>query len=70
MVFPEGISYIRGKGFGTAKLGLIYEMNMTFENEKSSLVDCALTGWNQIMAELREWEKIKQSFSFALKEIP
>ena len=70
MVFPEGISYIRGKGFGTAKLGLIYEMNRTFENEKSSLVDCALTGWNQIMAELREWEKIKQSFSFALKEIP
>ncbi len=29
-------------------------------------VDYALTGWNQIIAELREWEKIKQAFSLSL----
>jgi hypothetical protein len=27
---------------------------------------CSLTGWNQIVAELREWEKIKQAFNLAL----
>jgi len=63
MVFPEGIPYKRNEGFGTARLGLIYELNRTFGNEKSPIVDYALTGWNQIIAELREWEKIKQAFS-------
>ncbi len=70
MVFPDGISYIRNSGFGTAKLGLIYELNSTCGLEKSLIVDYALTGWNQIISELREWEKIKQGFSLALEEIP
>jgi len=69
MVFPEGISYIRGKGFGTARLGLIYELNRTCGTQKSRLVVRMLNGWNQIMAELREWEKIKQGFGLALEEI-
>jgi len=38
MVFPEGISYTRGKGFGTARLGLIYQLNQTCGDDKSSLV--------------------------------
>ena len=38
MVFPEGISYTRGKGFGTARLGLIYELNQTCGADKSLLV--------------------------------
>lgn len=39
MVFPEGISYDKKSGFGTAKLGLIYQLNRDFKNDKSSLVD-------------------------------
>jgi site-specific DNA recombinase len=38
MVFPEGISYKRGEGFGTAQLGLIYELNQTCGDDKSLLV--------------------------------
>ena len=38
MVFPDGISYIRGKGFGTCRLGLIYEFNQTCRLDKSLLV--------------------------------
>jgi len=70
MVFPDGIPYIRGKGFGTCRLGLIYEFNQTCHLNKSLLVHFTLISWNQIMAELREWEKIKQGFSLDLKEIP
>jgi hypothetical protein len=65
MVFPEGISYTRNKGFGTPRLGLIYELNRTFGTNKSPLVDRTFNSWNQIMAELREWEKIKQDFRLA-----
>ena len=39
LVFPEGITYIKGKGFGTARLGLIFEMNRTFDIQKSEVVD-------------------------------
>lgn len=38
-IFPEGIPYKRNEGFGTAKLGLIYEVNEHFDGKKSSLVD-------------------------------
>lgn len=38
LVFPEGIPYIRGEGFGTAKLGLIYEQNRGFDPKLSLLV--------------------------------
>jgi len=63
MVFPEGISYIRGKGFGTAKLGLIYEINRTFDGQKSSLVELTLTHWNQIIIELKHWQEVRSCFS-------
>lgn len=36
LVFPEGIPYQRNKGFGTAKLGLIFNLNQQFENRKFS----------------------------------
>jgi len=42
MVFPNGISYTRNKGFGTAKLGLIYELNRTCGTKKSLLVHFTL----------------------------
>jgi hypothetical protein len=40
MVFPEGILYKRGEGFGTARLGLSYELNQTCGADKSLLVRC------------------------------
>ena len=59
MVFPDGIPYIRGKGFGTCRLGLIYEFNQTCRFNKSLLVHRVFIGWNQIIEELLEWEKLK-----------
>src|SRR5664280_1697513 len=63
MVFPEGISYTQNEGFGTTRLGLIYELNRTFGTRKSPLVDCSLIGWNQIVAELRQWRDLRESFA-------
>jgi len=65
MIFPEGISYTRNIGFTTTSLGLIYELNRTSGTQKSPLVDCSLTSWNQIMAELKQWQALKESFSLA-----
>ncbi|HEX7586527.1 MAG TPA: recombinase family protein, partial [Patescibacteria group bacterium] len=56
MVFPDGISYKRNEGFGTAKLGLIYELNQTCGDDKSLLVDLTFISWNQIITELRLWQ--------------
>ena len=39
LVFPEGITYDKKVGFGTAKLGLIYELNSQFSSQKTDLVD-------------------------------
>lgn len=39
LVFPEGIPYCREKGFGTAKLGYIYEQIKRFDGKKSQDVD-------------------------------
>jgi hypothetical protein len=41
LVFPEGISYTRNKGFGTAKLGLIYELI----RNSALLKHCSITDW-------------------------
>jgi len=38
LVFPDDLQYERGKGFGTAKLGCIYELNRVFNGQKSHLV--------------------------------
>ncbi len=38
LVFPEGVSYKKNVGFGTARLGLVYSINATFDGKKSSLV--------------------------------
>ena len=39
LVLPDGIPYERGKGFGTARLGLIFEAKRRLEDEKISIVD-------------------------------
>ena len=62
LVFPEGISYTRNKGFGTAKLGLIYELNRTCDGKKSGLVDLSFTGLNRIIREMIGWQKVREEF--------
>lgn len=39
LVFPYGIPYSRQTGFGTAKLGSIYEINRQCDGDLSTLVD-------------------------------
>jgi site-specific DNA recombinase len=41
LVLPEGILYDRKNGFGTMKLGLIYEINHRFHGDQFRLVDPA-----------------------------
>ena len=41
LVFPAGLPYSRTSGFGTAQLGLIYEINRTSEGDLSHVVDPA-----------------------------
>ena len=65
LVFPEGISYTRNKGFGTAKLGLIYELNRTCDGKKSGLVDLTFNRWNQIITELKHWQEVREAFWLA-----
>ena len=58
LVFPQGISYQRGEGFGTAKMGCIFEANQLFDGKKSTLVPYCVDTWNQIMRELQEWKSV------------
>jgi site-specific DNA recombinase len=39
LVYPDGVSYSRVSGVGTAKLGLIFELNQRFMAQKSIRVD-------------------------------
>ncbi len=38
LVFPEGVRYRHGQGFGTAKLGLIFELNRASTAQEKNLV--------------------------------
>lgn len=58
LVLPEGIPFIRNQGFGTAKLGYIFELIQTFGASKSSLVDLAEFSWNRFTQELKKWRKL------------
>ena len=59
LVFPEGIPYHQNTGFGTTRLGLIYNLNQQFGDKKSHLVDCAGISWNHIITELKAWQKLQ-----------
>lgn len=52
-VFPEGIVYVRGEGFGTARLGPIFELTNASHGSKTRLVDLVKENWNQILDELQ-----------------
>ena len=51
LVFPEGIPYTKNVGFGTAKLGLIFEINETSYAQKSDLVDLGRIGLPPLQCE-------------------
>lgn len=61
LVFPDKIPYDRETGFGTAKLGSIYELNRRFVATNSKGVDPWGFSWNQLLEELRELQKLKDS---------
>ena len=50
---------------GTAKLGLIYELNRTCDGKKSGLVDLTFNRWNQIITELKHWQEVREAFWLA-----
>ena len=60
LVFPEGIPYERTQGFGTAKLGFIYQLNLQFSGRKSHMVPLRGFSWNQLMEELKEFQQLKE----------
>jgi site-specific DNA recombinase len=60
LVFPEGIPYDRKTGFGTAKLGLIYELNRQSAAQKSYMVLLLGISWNQLLEELRLFEAVRR----------
>lgn len=59
LLFPEGISFTKINGFGTPKLGLIFEVIEDFSIEKSRVVDHAGIDWNQLLMYLKEWKELQ-----------
>ena len=41
LILPAGITYDKKSGFGTAQLGLIYEINRQLDGDNATLVDRA-----------------------------
>ena len=60
LIFPEGIPYSRDSGFGTAKLGFIYEVNQRFVATNSKGVDLRGVNWNLLLHELKEYQNIQR----------
>jgi len=48
VLFPEGISYDRKEGFGTAKVGPVFDLFRDFQTGKSLGVTPGGFGWNQV----------------------
>lgn len=67
LVLPEGIPYNGNGEFGTAKLGMIFNLNQVFLRDKSlqksSTVPLAGFIWNHLIKELQEWQGLRTSFS-------
>ncbi len=66
LVFPEGLPYSHVSGYGTARLGLIYEINRRSSGDLSHVVDSVRVQWNQIIEELRQWQQLKIDTKLAL----
>ncbi len=52
LLFPDGISYDKKKGFGTPKLGLIFALNQEFLDQNLQGVRLTVASWNSILEEL------------------
>lgn len=68
LVLPEGIPYQKNIGFGTAKLGYIFELIQSFSVPKSSSVDLVGFSWNRFTEELKEWEKEIRAYEKSISE--
>ncbi len=66
LIFPEGVPYSRSKGFGTGKLGLIFELCQQNTSDRSPLVDLMAVGWNQFVAGMKDWLALKTASSAPL----
>ena len=51
LILPAGITYDKKSGFGTAQLGLIYEINRQLDGQKTNLVD--LRGFEPLASSMR-----------------
>lgn len=63
LLFPDGIPYNKEKGFGTPRLGSIFQLNQLFCDSKSDAVPLVRTNWNTIVEELKKWDEIKQELA-------
>ena len=63
LVLPEGVPYSRLEGFGTTKTGLIFALCQQNADDFSSVVDLLGVGWNQLMAELKEWQALRAALA-------
>jgi hypothetical protein len=63
LVFPDGLPYTREKGFGTAKLGLIYELLQDSKGDKSKLVHHTGFGWNRVMEHVIAWRAVGREWA-------
>jgi site-specific DNA recombinase len=61
LIFPEGVPYSRFEGFGTTKTGLTFALCQQNAGDISSVVDLWGVSWNQLVAELREWQALRMA---------
>ena len=66
LVLPYGIPYDRDAGFGTAQLGLIYELNRQYLAADSQDVPLMGLSWNLLMEELRELQELRGESTLSL----
>jgi hypothetical protein len=55
-----------GKGFGTARLGYIFEVNRRFGDDHLPVVDFVRSHWNQFIAEMQEWQRLSVEIKAAV----
>lgn len=61
LVFPKGVPYERNRGIGTVDLGLLFELNRQFGDDKSQVVGYVRQHWNQIVRHLKEIQALAAS---------
>jgi len=62
-VFPDGICYERNQGFGTVKLGPIYELSQLAAGSNTHLVHRVTETWNSLLEEFELFAEIAAEHS-------